>query len=134
MSVNWFITEILSRHRSLPFILELPTTKEKRNELARRILRILQNGSPLVHPKEQDGVYWVNLLAVDHVSGVPILNEEQEVFFHFYLAETIQPDSDPRLGPQVGLPAREGGDSLNKIIHFLVHLAYKGNIVLLGSC
>ena len=31
---------------------------------------------------ERDGAYWVNLLAVDHVSAAPALNGEQEV--HFY--------------------------------------------------
>jgi hypothetical protein len=52
--------------RRLPFIFRLETPTERRNDLARRILRILQSDPLLLLDNRQD--YWVEALVSDETS------------------------------------------------------------------
>ncbi|KAG6843008.1 hypothetical protein H0H93_002579, partial [Arthromyces matolae] len=53
----------------LPFLFELPTLLEQRNEATRRILRVLVDTSkPLPSVENQTGEYWIDSLTHERAS------------------------------------------------------------------
>ncbi|RDB20483.1 hypothetical protein Hypma_012440 [Hypsizygus marmoreus] len=79
--VNWIICRTQDECRellqqTLPFLFELPTVTQQRNELTRRILRILADPSHSPSPQEQTGAYWLDILATDHRSRTARVEDE----------------------------------------------------------
>jgi len=57
-------------YEALPFLYEIPTVTEQRNELTRRLLRIsLDPSLPPPAPHQAPGMYWLEILAIDHMAG-----------------------------------------------------------------
>ncbi|KAF5388174.1 hypothetical protein D9615_000071 [Tricholomella constricta] len=81
--VSWIVSrtqdEFELLQEALPFLFDLPTILQRRNELTRRILRVLVDPTrsmPLV--QDQTGAYWLDVLAADHRSGAHLESGVQE--------------------------------------------------------